>query len=70
MVGLPALRLKGIYLAHRHAGLRLHRRGGAGALGKRDRRQRRHAREGAALFGWKLDSAAAFYYLCLGSRCW
>jgi hypothetical protein len=27
---------------HRHAGLRLHRRGGAGALGERHRRQRRH----------------------------
>jgi branched-chain amino acid transport system permease protein len=50
---------------HRHAGLRLHRRRGVRALGKRDRRQRRHARQGAGHLRLEARHRRRFYFLCL-----
>ena len=51
---------------HRDAGLRLHRRRGVRALGERDRRQRRHARQGARrCSAGSSTPSESFYYLCL-----
>jgi branched-chain amino acid transport system permease protein len=53
---------------HRHAGLRLHRRGRLCALGQRDRRQRRPVGAGARFFGWSIESTDGFYFAVPGHR--
>jgi branched-chain amino acid transport system permease protein len=65
VVGLPALRVKGIYLGIATLSFGFIVEEVLCALGKRDRRQRRQDVGQIKMFGWKADTGASFYFVCL-----